>query len=207
VRYFGFCDPSGGSHDSMCLAIARQSRDEKEPAIVCRTHERRAPFNPDVAVEECAGILRAYKLAVVVGDRYSAQWVVERFKAHGITYRASERSKSDIFLEFLSLANAGRIRIPNDKRLKTQLASLERRPTRGGRDVIDHPPAGADDLANVVAGALVLACAPRKKFFVPFTMDVLTPEPGAPFHDPHAGANLYDASVELPGEERFWRKQ
>jgi hypothetical protein len=38
--------------------------------------------------------------------------------------------------------------------LVAQLCSLERRTTRGGRDSIDHPPSGHDDLANAVAGCL-----------------------------------------------------
>ena len=39
----------------------------------------------------------------------------------------------------------------------TQLTSLERRTARGGRDSIDHAPGAHDDIANAVAGALVLA--------------------------------------------------
>jgi hypothetical protein len=35
--------------------------------------------------------------------------------------------------------------------------SLERRTARGGRDTIDHPPGGHDDVANAVAGACTLA--------------------------------------------------
>ena len=34
---------------------------------------------------------------------------------------------------------------------------LERRTARGGRDSIDHGPGAHDDIANAVAGALVLA--------------------------------------------------
>ena len=34
----------------------------------------------------------------------------------------------------------------------TQVAGPERRTRSGGRDVIDHPPGGHDDVANVLAG-------------------------------------------------------
>jgi hypothetical protein len=37
------------------------------------------------------------------------------------------------------------------------LVALERRTARSGRDSIDHPPGGRDDVANAVAGALVMA--------------------------------------------------
>ena len=44
------------------------------------------------------------------------------------------------------------------KRLVNQLCSLERRTSRGGRDLIDHPqhPGAHDDLANAVCGAFVM---------------------------------------------------
>ena len=42
------------------------------------------------------------------------------------------------------------------EKLLNQLVSLERRTSRVGRDIIDHPPNGYDDLANVVAGAVLL---------------------------------------------------
>ena len=42
-------------------------------------------------------------------------------------------------------------------KLENQLIALERRTTRVGRDLVDHPPNGHDDVANAAAGALVLA--------------------------------------------------
>jgi hypothetical protein len=44
------------------------------------------------------------------------------------------------------------IELLDHPRLTAQLRSLERRTSRGGRDSIDHPPGGHDDLANAVAG-------------------------------------------------------
>ena len=43
----------------------------------------------------------------------------------------------------------------------SQFLSLERRTARGGRDSIDHPPGGKDDLANAAAGALVFLASAR----------------------------------------------
>ena len=39
-----------------------------------------------------------------------------------------------------------------------QLASLERRTARGGRDSIDHAPGAHDDIANVIAGVVGAIC-------------------------------------------------
>ena len=41
--------------------------------------------------------------------------------------------------------------------MRRQFLALERRTTRGGRDSIDHPPGGHDDIANAVAGACLAA--------------------------------------------------
>jgi hypothetical protein len=38
-----------------------------------------------------------------------------------------------------------------------QIAGLERRTSRGGKDSIDHSPGAHDDLANVVAGVVTVA--------------------------------------------------
>jgi hypothetical protein len=49
----------------------------------------------------------------------------------------------------------------DDDRLVNQLVALERRTSRGGRDLVDHRVGAHDDLANAVAGALVLAMTSR----------------------------------------------
>jgi hypothetical protein len=52
--------------------------------------------------------------------------------------------------------NSRTLRLLDIPRLINQLAALERKTSRGGKDSIDHPPAGHDDLANMIAG--VAAC-------------------------------------------------
>ena len=58
------------------------------------------------------------------------------------------------------LSGEGAVELLDCPRLSAQLCSLERRTARGGKDSIDHPPGGHDDLVNAAAGALVLV--PRK---------------------------------------------
>jgi hypothetical protein len=55
-----------------------------------------------------------------------------------------------------------RIELLDSKRLAAQLAALERRTVRSGKDSVDHPPRSHDDVANAAAGALVLALKPIK---------------------------------------------
>jgi hypothetical protein len=68
--------------------------------------------------------------------------------------------KSAIYLEALPLFASGRADLLDLPRVRLQLAGLERRRRAGGRDIVDHPPGGHDDLANAVAGTLALAASP-----------------------------------------------
>ncbi len=156
MRYAAFTDPSGGRGDSFTLAIAHNARNT---SVLDCLYERRAPFNPSVVVSEIATLLRSYGVGEVTGDRYAANWVTEGFANEGITYRQAERDRSAVYLDALPLFTAGRARLLDNDRLAHQLVSLERRTSRNGRDRVDHPPGGADDLANAAAGALVLAAS------------------------------------------------
>jgi hypothetical protein len=155
LSYVGFADPSGGSSDSFTLSIAH--RDKDGHGILDAVREVRPPFAPDAIVAEYAQLLKSYRLHRVTGDRYGGDWPAERFRAHGITYEASERSKSQLYGELLPLLNSSRTELLDHPRLVTQLCGLERRTARSGRDSIDHGPGGHDDVANACAGALVLA--------------------------------------------------
>jgi hypothetical protein len=155
--YHAFVDPSGGSSDSMTLAIAHRSMLGK--AICDGVWERRAPFRPSDVVAEFVKVLESYGIATIFGDRYSGEWVREAFREHGIDYQLSQRTKSEIFSECLALINSGRAKIPADKKLRAQLLALERHTSRSGKDAIDHPPGGHDDVVNSVCGALLLAVA------------------------------------------------
>ena len=109
-------------------------------------------------VEEFTALLKRYGILSVQGDRYGGDWPAERFRAHGITYKPSERPKSQIYGELLPLLNSGRVELLDHPRLVAQLCDLERRTSRAGKDSIDHGPGGGhDDIANAVAGALLLA--------------------------------------------------
>ena len=154
-EYTAFCDPSGGSADSMTLGIAHK---EGTTVILDALREVRPPFNPEATTLEFADVLRRYRIAKVNGDRYGGEWVTDAFRKAGIYYAPSEKVKSQLYLDLLPLVNATACVLLDDDRLVRQLISLERRTGRGtGRDIIDHPPGAHDDLANAAAGALVMA--------------------------------------------------
>lgn len=153
VSYRAFVDPSGGSSDSMTLAI---SHTEGERAVIDATRERKPPFSPDGVVEEFAALLKSYGITEVVGDRYAGEWPRERFRVYGITYRVAEQPRSDLYRDMLPMLNSGTIDLLDDDKAINQIVGLERRTARGGRESIDHGPGGHDDVANAIAGAASL---------------------------------------------------
>jgi hypothetical protein len=153
--YSAFCDPSGGRADAFSLAIGSYHY-ESEKYVVDLLKAWPAPFNPSEVVAEAAAILKRYRCRRVVGDRYSGEWCAEAFQKNGVIYERCELSKSKLYLEFEPLVNTQQIQIPKDKNLINELLNLERRTGRSGRDSVDHPPRGSDDLANSVAGVTYL---------------------------------------------------
>jgi hypothetical protein len=128
----------------------------------------------------------------------------------------SEKTKSEIFVEFVALLNSGRVRIPGNKRLRTQFEALERRASRTGKETVDHGPGAHDDLANAVAGALTLAMS-EFAGEQPWSMTVIGPpvaplaEQGQPSFAPLAGSAGLSRPVPIEpmadgdeGPERWW---
>jgi hypothetical protein len=154
AKYIGFCDPSGGSSDSMVLCIAHK---EGSTVILDLIREARAPFGPEAIVEEFADQLKVYRCTRVHGDRYAGEWPREQFRKYGINYAVCDESKSELFVGLLPLINSRAVDLLDNNRMITQLVGLERRTGRSGKDSIDHSPGGHDDIANACAGACVLA--------------------------------------------------
>jgi hypothetical protein len=170
-KHVAFCDPSGGRQDSFTLAIAHQ-----EPAPDGKQAGRvmldallgvAPPFDTEETVKNMAETLKAYGLRQVHGDQYAGEWVPAAFTRHGITYKPSELSRSEIYLEVLPLFSQGRIELLDLPVLRTQLLLLERRTRAGGRDSVDHPRGAHDDHANAACGALNRAAPAqvRRSFF------------------------------------------
>jgi hypothetical protein len=151
ITYSAFVDPSGGSADSMTVAICHK---EGEIGILDAVRERKPPFSPESTVEDFCVLLKAYGISKVIGDRYAGEWPREQFKKHGVTYDPSAKPKSDLYRDSLPLLNSRKVELLDHAKLTAQLLSLERRTSRGGRDSIDHPPHGHDDIANAVCGAI-----------------------------------------------------
>ena len=154
THYCAFVDPSGGSEDSMTMAIAYKTPKPDEQIKVVAVREARPPFSPSAVVDDFAALLQRYRISKVVGDHYGGEFVKEPFRNHGISYEVAKQSKSDLYRDLLPLLNSGRITLPRHDRLVSQIVGLERRVTRAGKDSIDHGPHGHDDIANAVSGVV-----------------------------------------------------
>jgi hypothetical protein len=152
-HYTAFCDPSGGVHDSFALSIAH-TEGERYVLDVCRGIK--PPFDPSAVAKEFSNLLKSYRCYTVTGDRYSGEWVREAFDKNGITYQHSELTKSELYLEVLPLFSQGALSLLDIQPLTLELMQLERRTARSGKDSIDHPPGGRDDLANACCGNITL---------------------------------------------------
>jgi hypothetical protein len=165
TQYIAFVDPSGGSQDSFSLAIVH-AESVSEQAVLDLVRERKPPFSPEAVVTEFAEDLRRYGLHELIGDKYAGEWPREPLLTHGIHYKISEKTKSEIYQAALPMLNSQRVELLDNKTLRTQLVGLERRTSRGGKDSIDHRPGGRDDVVNAAAGALI-QCVP----VIPLTAD------------------------------------
>jgi hypothetical protein len=156
TRYFAFCDPSGGSSDSMTLAVAHREGDR---VVVHAVRERRSPFDPVSVCSEFTACLQSYGINTMQSDKYAGIWPVEAFAGHGIRVEQGAQPKSDLYVSLLPLLNSKRIELLDLPRLTAQLVGLERRTARFWSR-LDRPRAGAhDDIANAVAGVASLALA------------------------------------------------
>jgi hypothetical protein len=156
--YRAFVDPSGGSADSMTMAVGHMS---EEVAVVDAVRERRPPFSPEQVVADFCALLRSYGVSEVTGDRYGGEWPREQFRKHGVEYRLAERNRSELYRTMLPRLNSGTIDLIDDDHLVNQIVGLERRVARAGRESIDHAPGGHDDVANAVAGVADLLSEPE----------------------------------------------
>ena len=151
ISYKAFCDPSGGSADSMTLAIGHFEANT-EMVVIDAIREAKPPFSPEQVVSEFAALLKSYSIFTVAGDRYAGEWPREQFSRFGVTYEPAAKPKSELYLDALALLNSKRVDLLDNSRLFNQILGLERRTVRGGRDSIDHAPGQHDDVANAVAG-------------------------------------------------------
>ena len=160
--YSAFVDPSGGSSE-FNDAGDRPCRARRRGGAGCPGLPSGAPGT--VQSDRGRGRVRG-GLEVVSHPPGPRRQVRRRVAGGGVPeagdqlpgYRSAEER---FYRDLLPLLNSRRVDLLDEPRFLAQLVGLERRTARGGRDSIDHSPGAHDDVANAVAGALVLVGAAR----------------------------------------------
>jgi hypothetical protein len=186
TSYVGFVDPSGGSRDSFCGAVAHADKDR---AILDAIREFKPPFSPDAVAAELCEFFKSYNITAVRGDHYGSILTRELFTKRHVAYKVSDRSKSDLYMAILPAINSHLVDLLDNATLLTQLVLLERSSARSGKDSVDHPTGAHDDVANAAAGALSVALVRR-------TRSELTYVPGI-------AGKLYQEGIQVTGVDRI----
>jgi hypothetical protein len=157
IQYAAFVDVASGSGgDAFAFSVAHREASGVVVQDLLRVWS--PPFSPEDCFAEAAATTRAYGCARLLGDKYAAGISVERFAVQGISFDQVARPKSQIYIDFLHLANSRMARLLDHPRQLAELLTLERRTRWGGGETIDHPQHGGhDDAINAAAGAAVLA--------------------------------------------------
>lgn len=154
-RYVAFTDPSGGGKDKYTLCIAHKDKDGKIIIDVLRGESGQ----PADITARYAEVIRQYGCYVVHGDRYAGSWPADEFKKHSVTMVHSELSRSELYQFALPVLRTERVELPRHQQMINEFANLERKTSKSGRDIIDHPTGAGfhDDFANAVVGAIYYA--------------------------------------------------
>lgn len=147
-HYFAAIDVSGGRSDAAACAVAHREGDR---IITDGCWRFPAPHDPAHVAASIAEVLARYGLSHAVADQYGAELSRRLYAEAGLTLVSADVTRSEAYLRLLPLLTTGRIELPPDPVLRTELLGLERRVGRNGKDSVDHRPGAHDDVANAVA--------------------------------------------------------
>jgi hypothetical protein len=151
LRYCAAIDSAGGAAggDSYTACVLHMTA--QQTVVIDHVMEIRPPFSPDAATAQIAEALRPYGIQGVVSDRYSAEWLVYCLRRNSLGYTIAPFDRSAAYVAALPWLTGRRVELPDHPRLLAQFANLQRRTAASGKDSIDHPRGGHDDLSNAVA--------------------------------------------------------
>jgi hypothetical protein len=152
VQYTSFTDAAAGGPDSYAAAIGHRTKDGL--VIIDCLLEYLPGSSPDESTEQIVEVFRSYGVRKTTGDNFAKLWVQDAFTKRGITYTRCDKPRSEVYLEAAASFANGRVRLLGHRKSLNQLAGLERRTARAGRDSVGHATGQHDDLANVICGVV-----------------------------------------------------
>ena len=157
ITYVAFVDAAAGGADSYCAAIGHI--DARGVVHIDNLIEYPPGSSPDAATAGIVEILRTYRVDGVTGDNYAKLWTQEAYTTRGVRYDRCNEVRSDVYLASAASFLSGNVRLLDHPRAIGQLANLERRTQRGGKETVGHSLGMHDDLANCIAGIVYLLTA------------------------------------------------
>jgi len=132
--------------------------------VIDVARERKPQFVPSQVIAEFADLLRAYRVTEVRGDNAGSGFHAGEWDRHQMPFRKFENTTSENYLTALPVLLARRVRLLDNKTLRSQLASLERTISASDKETVSHPRHGNahDDVATAVCGAIVWASQAAK---------------------------------------------
>jgi hypothetical protein len=186
ISYFAGIDVSGGRGDATAVAVAHAEGDR---VVIDACRRFPAPHDPAAIAASVASFLQPYGITRAIGDHYGAELSRSIYAEVGVALAPAEATRSECYLRLLPLLTTGRIELPPEPTLRTELLGLERRTARSGKDSVDHRPGAHDDLANAVALAAVAAARP---FSTNYDVDLIEANAWTGFLDRPAEGGLFD---------------
>jgi len=153
-QFFLGADISAGRSDGTALAVAFV---DGSKTVVAGCWHWPAPHDPSKVRDAMRVVVDQYGGGGVLSDYYAAELSRSFYAEGGITLLRAEHNASETYLKLLPLLTSGRVELPPDPTLRTELLGLERVTGPTGKDTVKHRPNGHDDLANAVAHAVVAA--------------------------------------------------
>ena len=160
-HHYLFVDTAGGGgQDSLAACVTRTI---PIGAQVCRLFERKPPFDAEAVCDEIAALAAEYNVTMVRGDNFSGATWASMFKQRGLTQVVEKATATVLFRNFAPCVTGKKVELldPNtgmtQERALNQLVRLEK---REGGEKITHPQGEHDDVANALAGAVLMAIRP-----------------------------------------------
>lgn len=122
--------------------------------------QKGAPLRPSSVVEQFAAVCQRYGLNSVVADGHYKESLREHLEAQKMTLSSApegQPGKVAMFTQCRALLHEGRLRLPNNPRLLTQLRDIVAKPTPGGGLSITSPRrknSGHGDLVSALVCAV-----------------------------------------------------
>ncbi len=150
----------GGGQDSLALCISKTT---PTGAAVVRLFEKRPPFDAEDAADTVKKILGEYGITMLYGDNFGGDTWKSMFVKRGLGYSTDTRAATVLYRGFAPVVTGRKVEMLDPdvnatvSRCVNQLTGLIK---REAGEKITHANGEHDDLANALAGGVLLSIKP-----------------------------------------------